>query len=183
MADWNITSTKTLVETPWIKVTEDKLTNHNGKPMVYTYVQIHSPGVSTIATNNEGQVFVQRSYRHTLRKTLWELPSGHSDGQNLLDAAKRELREEAGLTSDHWEDLGCIYLAQGIGNIPHHFFLALDAYLITDERDIDEQISEGQFKDIEEVEALIEQNEPMGFEVPIGLYLAKMKLAKLENQQ
>ena len=58
-------------------------------------------------------------------------------GEDPLEAAERELREESGLTAKRWTSLGQINsIASGIINSPNHLFLAQE--LTWEKRDLEE---------------------------------------------
>lgn len=174
MTDWQTDSSEVVYETPWIKLRKDELHDHNGKPRTYTYLELHSPGVGIVATDKQGRILLQRDYRYTIKKFAWGIPAGHSDGQDLLVAAKRELREETGLASEDWTDLGTFYIAAGVANIQQKFFLARSVHLVTDERDEDEQITEQRFCTTAEVENMLRNHEIDTHMTPIGVYMAKL---------
>jgi 8-oxo-dGTP pyrophosphatase MutT (NUDIX family) len=181
MAEWQTDSSEILHETPWMKLRRDEVRNHNGKPMTFTYIEFHHPSVSVIATDTEGRILLQRNYRHNIKQTVWEIPAGHSDGQDLLVAAKRELQEETGLASDGWEDMGMFYIAPGIANIQQEYFLARNVYPIAGDRDEDEEITEQKFFTIDEIEAMLLSGEINSYMAPIGVYLAKIRNQKGEK--
>ncbi|NIR61415.1 MAG: NUDIX hydrolase, partial [Gammaproteobacteria bacterium] len=66
--------------------------------------------------------------RYTLGAYSWELPMGGAPlGEEPLDAAKRELKEETGLSATHWsevmrlhtsnsitDEVGIVYVAEGL---------------------------------------------------------------------
>ena len=96
------------------------------------YVQ-HTGAVGILALDDEGRVLFVEQYRHPVGMTLWELPAGLLDikGEDPLDAAKRELAEEADLRADRWDVLADwfnspggmtealrLYLARGLSPVP-----------------------------------------------------------------
>jgi len=96
----------------------------------------HPGAVGIVAVDDEGCVLLVNQYRHPLLKRLDELPAGllDKDGEPPLDAAHRELSEEAGVRAAEWHvlvDLNPspgmsdeairIYLARGIEPADEHF--------------------------------------------------------------
>jgi ADP-ribose pyrophosphatase len=88
------------------------------------YVQ-HTGAVAILALDDDGRVLMIEQYRHPVGMTLWELPAGLLDveGEAPLDAAKRELAEEADLRADRWDVLA------GWFNSPGGMTEALRLYL------------------------------------------------------
>jgi 8-oxo-dGDP phosphatase len=96
------------------------------------YVQ-HTGAVAILALDEDGRVLMIEQYRHPVGMTLWELPAGLLDvkGEDPLDAAKRELAEEADLRAERWDVLADwfnspggmtealrLYLARGLSPVP-----------------------------------------------------------------
>lgn len=97
-------------------------------------VVVHTGAVGIIAIDEQDRVLLVRQYRHPVRSYLWEPPAGllDVDGEDPLDAARRELAEEADLRADEWhllvdyyntpggstESFRC-YLARGLHDVPH----------------------------------------------------------------
>ncbi len=176
MSDWQTLSSKEVYHNPWIRVREDKVLNHNGKPLTYGVVETHHPSVAIVAMNDAREVLFQRGYRYTIDKQLWEIPAGHSDGQDLLVAAKRELLEETGLSSEKWTKLGLIYSAVGIGNIQGYVFIAEDVQQASDERDKDEQITDQHFFSWTKIDEMVSRGEIENAFALSALYLARIHL-------
>lgn len=69
---------------------------------------LHHPGASMIIPMLEnGQVILERQYRHPLRRTFLEFPAGKlNPGESPLNCAQRELTEETGYKAAEWKKLG-----------------------------------------------------------------------------
>ncbi|MDQ4500699.1 NUDIX hydrolase [Sinomonas sp. ASV322] len=95
----------------------------------------HPGAVAILPMDQDGKVLLLRQYRHPVGMDLWEIPAGllDVDGESNLDAAARELAEEADLVASEWHVLADffnspgssseairIYLARGLAEIPHH---------------------------------------------------------------
>jgi len=67
----------------------------------------HTGAVAIMALSDNDEVYLVRQYRHPVGREVWEPPAGllDEDGEHPLDAAKRELWEEADLRADRWDVL------------------------------------------------------------------------------
>jgi ADP-ribose pyrophosphatase len=96
------------------------------------YVQ-HTGAVGVLALDDDDRVLFIEQYRHPVGMTLWELPAGLLDvgDEAPLQAARRELAEEADLRAERWDVLvdwfnspgGStealrLYLARGVSAVP-----------------------------------------------------------------
>ena len=77
---------------------------------------VRHPGASAIVpVDAEGNVALVRQYRAPIAQVLLEIPAGKLDykGEDRLEAARRELQEETGLTAENWVHLTDIVTAPG----------------------------------------------------------------------
>jgi 8-oxo-dGTP pyrophosphatase MutT (NUDIX family) len=81
--------------------------------------------VNVIAITNDGQFVMERQYRHALGRTNYELPCGVMEqGEEPLEAIKRELLEETGYGGGEWQHLMDISANSSTMNNMTHCFLA-----------------------------------------------------------
>ena len=86
----------------------------------------HPGAVAVVALDDDGNVVIVNQYRHPVRARLDELPAGLLDvkGEAPLDAAKRELAEEAGLAAEDWNVLLDLHSSPGITSEAIRVYLA-----------------------------------------------------------
>ena len=71
--------------------------------------------MAVAAVDDEGRLLLIRQYRHPVAAFMWEIPAGLLDkpGEDLLECARRELVEEAGVTAEQWSPLLELALSPG----------------------------------------------------------------------
>ena len=85
----------------------------------------HPGSVAVVAVDRDNQVWLVRQRREAARQHLVELPAGAREREeDPLDAAKRELREECGLTGGEWRELAAFWTTPGFCREYMHVYLA-----------------------------------------------------------
>ena len=86
----------------------------------------HPGAVAVVALDDQQRVLLIQQYRHPIRQRDWEIPAGLLDipGEDPMDAAKRELAEEADLRAEHWQSLTSIWTTPGGNDEMIHIYLA-----------------------------------------------------------
>ncbi|WP_298886561.1 NUDIX hydrolase [uncultured Serinicoccus sp.] len=89
----------------------------------------HTGAVAVLAVREdrgEPEIFVIRQYRHPIGAEDWEIPAGLLDveGEPPVEAARRELAEEADLRAEHWEPLVSFTPSPGGLDETIHVFVA-----------------------------------------------------------
>jgi len=130
-----------LVENPWHRYCRDRYVQPDGTEGEYFYVDM--PGsCASIPVFDDGTVALVRVRRYLLGLDLWELPiGGMKAGEDPLDVAKKELREEAGLVASDWVELGYFAPYKGVSNERCHAFLARGLQQVPQELEASEHIT------------------------------------------
>jgi 8-oxo-dGDP phosphatase len=125
---WRRLSTRPIYRNPWIEVREDQVIRPDGNPGIYGVVEFQNWAIGVVPLAANGDTFLVGQYRYTLGFYSWEIPEGGgAKSETPLEAAHRELREEAGITAARWtflgeahlsnsatDEAGCVFLAEGL---------------------------------------------------------------------
>ncbi|MFD6175842.1 MULTISPECIES: NUDIX domain-containing protein [unclassified Isoptericola] len=98
-----------------------------GDAGVVTREYVEHPGaVAIVALDEQERILLERQYRHPVRSFMWEVPAGllDVDGEPAVDAAARELAEEADVTAERWAVLADYATTPGSSDEAVRIFLA-----------------------------------------------------------
>jgi ADP-ribose pyrophosphatase len=117
----------------------------------------HPGSVAVVAVDQEDRVWLVRQLREPARKNLIELPAGARDrDEDPLDAAKRELREECGLTGGEWRELAAFWTTPGFCREYMHLYLAEGVVAGEAQPDDDEDVEVVRWP-VDELEARLDE--------------------------
>lgn len=121
---WETVSTRAVYDNPWIKVREDEVVRPDGRPGIYGVVHFKNVAVGVLAVE-DGEVYLVGQYRYTLGRYSWEIVEGGCpEGEDTLDAARRELEEETGLRARDWVKMGEAHLSNSVSDELAVWYLA-----------------------------------------------------------
>jgi ADP-ribose pyrophosphatase len=134
-------STESLYEGRILKLERWQVELPSGK-MASREVVLHGGAAAIVPVDEKGRVALVRQYRSPLSRFVLEIPAGKLDfqGEDPLDCAKRELREETGLIAEKWRFLSVFAPTPGYSSERIHLYLAEGLRSGPDEMDEDEFI-------------------------------------------
>ncbi len=135
--DHQVEDSQTVFEGRIIRVRKDQVTMPGGTTSQRDVV-VHPGAVGAVALDGRDRVLLVNQYRHPVRRRLDELPAGLLDqpDEPALEAAQRELMEEAGLAADTWHVLVDTLTSPGMSDEAIRIFLARDV------REVDRDVQE-----------------------------------------
>ncbi len=126
---WPVVATQDLHRDDWVMALRRDTIRRPGTDETFSRLVLEHPGAAVVLAIDERQrVLCLTQYRHPARRRFVELPAGLIDavGEDPLDVAKRELREEASYAASTWRHLTSAYSSPGITSEEIHYFLATD---------------------------------------------------------
>lgn len=112
---WKTKTSILIYENPWIKVEEHEVINPAGNDGIYGTVHFKNRAMAIIPVDAEGNTWLIGQYRYALNEYSWEIPMGGGPiGIDFLESAKRELKEETGLTALKWTELLKIHTSNSV---------------------------------------------------------------------
>ncbi len=175
MKPFKIQSQKTLINVPFCHVEHQIVEIPNGETRDW-YLYHSKDAVVIIPQLSDGQILLQKNYKHGSGQNIIEFPAGIIDEQELsssnqketldeditkaqiLSAATRELAEETGYTSQKMTLLGSMYANPTSSPMQYHIVLAQDCKLTQEpDREPEEQIETFLVKDIQTAKKLLTQ--------------------------
>ena len=168
---WEAVSTEHIVQDKWIDFRRASYRFPDGTTFSPYYNYSRRSYVVIVASDAEGNYLCVRQYRHGIGEVTTEFVAGGiesstgreyitredtlSSHENALEAAKRELEEETGYTSDEWEHLLTIPSAATIADNYAFIFRARNCRRTSEQHTDSTEFLRMEKHSAEEIEELI----------------------------
>ena len=124
---WTTLSGEVKYDNRWIKVTEFQVINPAGGSGIYGKIHFKNKAIGIVALDETLNTWLVGQYRYALDAWSWEIPEGGGPLDELpLNAAKRELQEETGLTATKWSQIIRLHTSNSVTDEEGFIFLAED---------------------------------------------------------
>jgi 8-oxo-dGTP pyrophosphatase MutT (NUDIX family) len=121
---WTIVESEQKYQHKLVEVHEDQVIKPDGTPGTYATVKVQA-GASVLALDEGGMVHLAKEFRYAIGRYSLEVVGGAiEDGEQPVQAAQRELREELGIEAKEWIELGQVDPLTSIIDSPSTLFLA-----------------------------------------------------------
>ena len=123
--EFDVVDSEIVLEAPILAVRRDQVRMPGGNISAREIVE-HFGAVAVVAADEDNRLYLLNQWRQTAGKRLVELPAGLLDvaGEDPLEAAKRELVEEAGLEAESWSLLTDMFSSPGFAEEAVRIYLA-----------------------------------------------------------
>lgn len=159
---WKVIDSEYVLENKWMKVRRDTCELTNGSVIDDYFVVERFDSAGIVALTEDNRIILNREYRHGIQEIIYQVPIGGIDpGEDPLQAAIRELEEEAGYlcAAEEMTEIGHWAVSPGDNIRYTTIFLARNVKpggkkLITEREVIDNELFT-----IEEVTQMLDNNE------------------------
>ena len=157
---WKIKHSDYLLRDEWLNLRADRCETPEGHIVEPYYVIETRDWVHVAAFDSMDRILITRQYRHGSSVIMTEIPCGiMEDGEAPLTAAKRELLEETGCSSESFESLGTLYPDPARMNNRIHLFMCTNVREVREPVQDESEKIEHEFIEVEELLRLIDTGE------------------------
>lgn len=122
---WQFIRSREIFQNPWFEIREDEVINPAGSVNFYGRVNFKNQAIGIIPLDDNENTWLVGQYRYVLDEYSWEIPMGGSPlGEDPLETAKRELKEETGLSAAKWHSLMRLHTSNSVTDEEGFVFVA-----------------------------------------------------------
>ncbi len=152
--NWTINKTEKKFANDFFKVIEDSVVRPDGKTGKYATIEVIA-GVSVLPIDDDDFVYLTKQFRYKAGRQTLEAVAGAIEDETPMRAAKRELKEEIGITAKEFVKLGKIQLDNSIIENESTQYIARQLTLGKTEQDSAEEMKTVKIKFSEAVEKVL----------------------------
>jgi ADP-ribose pyrophosphatase len=178
MKDWEVKSSKYLIDNPWIKVRKDDIQIKD--EVLDYYVVEERDGVVVVALTEKKEIVLINQYKIGVSENALSLPSGYYEEKHggYEYTAASELQEEAGFKAKRFKKIGSFYRAPGRHTQKVHVFLAEKLSPVKRKLEVDEEGIEVKLIKFGKVIEMIKSNDIKDMETIASVLMVKEFLGK-----
>ncbi|MFN4299043.1 MAG: NUDIX domain-containing protein [Thermaurantimonas sp.] len=176
---WTTLNDKIVYENKWIRVHHRDIINPNGGKGIYGLVHFKNFAIGIVPIDDGGYTYIVGQYRYPLNRNSWEIPEGGGpEDEDVLESAKRELKEEIGAVANKWFLIQELDLSNSATDEISYIFLAGDLTFFSTDNDETELLEIKKIK-VEEFISLVLNGEIRdSISVAAGLKLFQLIASK-----
>lgn len=156
---WETVEQKIVYQSPFFTLREDRVVRPDGKPGIYN-VFVKGRSNQVVAVTRDGEIYLVGQWRYPTGRYSWELPGGLTDNdETLVETGIRELKEETGLVSERWTNLGRFDILNGHSDGIVDVLVAEDVSQTNENEALDDGIDNMKKVSLKEACAMIQRGE------------------------
>jgi 8-oxo-dGTP pyrophosphatase MutT (NUDIX family) len=124
---WVTVSRSEVYRNSWIAVSHRDVIRPDGNAGVYGVVEFRNRATAIVPIAPNGDTWLVGQYRYTIDTYSWEVPEGGvPHDEDLIEGARRELREETGIAAEVVTKINRSYLSNSVTNEEAFVFVATE---------------------------------------------------------
>lgn len=141
MSRWKIVSQKTILKAKLFDVKRIDFETKTGKKKIH-HIAERTPIALVFPLTDSYEIYLVSEYRYMLNKTVLQAVAGHVERkETAIAAAKRELKEEAGIQAMQLEEIARIEMSGSVFRSKSYLFLAKGLEMGDNNLDENEEIT------------------------------------------
>lgn len=141
MSRWKLVSQKSIFRAKLFDVKQIDFESKTGKKKIH-HIAERAPIALVFPLTDSYEIYLISEYRYMLNKTVLQAVAGHVEKkETAIAAARRELKEEAGIQAMQLEEIARIEMSGSVFRSKSHLFLAKGLEIGDNKLDDDEEIS------------------------------------------